>query len=180
MIDTLSTAAFWKTEDDAFIQPRKTTVDRHVFLITKQFCGQTGEHFAGKLKELAKNCDFQNDEETLIRDIFITNLIDLEIQKELLNLIFEPRQALELAKNIDLGMRNQHRIQHFNKTLIPASVNAIQTPLVLDHRIGQSQTTSTNKAEAHLYIVRIVVETCSQTIERSESPWAKHVITAVY
>ena len=65
---------------------------------------------------------------------------------------------------MELGMRNQHQIQHYNKTLIPASVNAIQSPLVLDHRIGQSQTTSTNKAEAHLYIVRIVAETRSQTI----------------
>ena len=58
MIDTLSTAEFWKTEDDAFKRPRKTTFDRLVFLITKQLCGQTVEHFSRKLKELAKNCDF--------------------------------------------------------------------------------------------------------------------------
>ena len=38
-------------------------------------------HFSGKRKELAENCDIENKEEMLIRDIFIINLIDPEIQK---------------------------------------------------------------------------------------------------
>ena len=61
-------------------------------------------------------------------DVFITNLIDPEIQKELLKQTVEPRQALELAIDMEFGMRNQHQIQQHNKTLIPASVNAIQFP----------------------------------------------------
>ena len=40
----------------------------------------------------------------------------------------EPRQALELAINMEIGNCNQHQIQQHNKTLIPASVNAIQFP----------------------------------------------------
>ena len=35
MIDTLSTAEFWKIVEAAFIPPRIITFDRHVFLITK-------------------------------------------------------------------------------------------------------------------------------------------------
>ena len=126
MIDTLPTVNFWKIVDEAFIRPRNITFDRHVFLITKQLRGETVEQFYGKLKELAENCDFENKEETLIRDVFITNLIDPEIQKELLKQTAEPRQALELAINMELGMRNQHQIQQHNKIVIPANVNAVQ------------------------------------------------------
>ena len=81
LIDTLSTAEFWKIVEDAFIRPRNIIFDRQVFLTTRQLWGETVEHFYYKLKELAENCDFENKEETLIRDVFITNLIDPEIQK---------------------------------------------------------------------------------------------------
>ena len=70
--------------EEAFIRPRNITFDRHVFLTKKQLREETVEHFYGKLKELAENCDFENKEETLIRDVFVTNLMDTEIQKELL------------------------------------------------------------------------------------------------
>ena len=81
MIDTLSTAEFWKIVEAAFICPRNITFDRHIFLIANQLRDETVEHFYGKLKEVAKNCYFKIKEETLIRDVFITNLIDPEIQK---------------------------------------------------------------------------------------------------
>ena len=80
--DPLSTAEFWKTVEAAFIRPRNITFNGQIFLITKQFRGETVEHFYRKLKELAENCDFEDKEETLIRDVFITNLIDPETQKE--------------------------------------------------------------------------------------------------
>ena len=75
---------------------------------------------------MADNCDFENKEETLKRDVFFTNLMDPEIQKELLKQTVEPRQALELAINMELGIRNQHQIQHHNKIAVPANVNAVQ------------------------------------------------------
>ena len=79
MIDTLATVNFWKIVEEAFIRPRNITFDRHVFLITKQLRGGTLEHFYGKLKELTENCDFENNGETLIRDVFVTNLTNPEI-----------------------------------------------------------------------------------------------------
>ena len=125
-IDTLPTVDFWKIMDEAFIRPRNITFDLHVFLITKQLRGETVEHFYGKPKELTENCDFENKEETLIRDVFITNLIDPEIHKQLLKQTVEPRQALELAINMEIGMRNQHQFQQHNKIVISANVNAVQ------------------------------------------------------
>ena len=128
MIVTLTTVEFWKIVEEAFIRPRNLTFDLHLFLITKQLRGETVEQFYGKLKEMAENCDFENEEETLTRDVFISNQIDPELQKELLKQTIEPRQALENTINMELGMRNQHQIQQRNKTVIPASVNAVQFP----------------------------------------------------
>ena len=85
MIDILSTAEFWKIVEEEFIRPRNITFDCHVFLITKQLRGETVIHFYGKLKELAENCDFENKEETLIRDVFIANSTDPGVQKNLSN-----------------------------------------------------------------------------------------------
>ena len=89
---------------------------------------RNGWTFLWKAQRTGKNRDFENKEWTLIRDMFITNLIDPEIRKELHKQTVEPRQALELAINFELRMRNQHQIQQHNKTLIPTSVNAIQYP----------------------------------------------------
>ena len=97
MIDALSSAEFLEIVDAAFIRPRNIAFNRHVYLITKQLRGETVEHFFGKLKHLAENCDFEKKEETLKRDVFITNLIYPEFRKELKQTV-EPRQALELAK----------------------------------------------------------------------------------
>ena len=129
MNDTLSTAEFWKIVEAAFICPRNTTFDRHIFLIAKQLRSETVKQFYGKLKRISRKLRFWKIiEESLLRDVFITNLIDPEIQKELLKQTVEPRQALELADNMELEMRNQHQIQQHNKTLIPEGVNAIQFP----------------------------------------------------
>ena len=76
--------------EEAFIRPRNITLARHVFLITKQLRGETVEHFYGKLKEFTERFDFENKEETLIRNVFITNVMDPEIQKELLKQTVKP------------------------------------------------------------------------------------------
>ena len=75
-----TTAEYGKIVKGAFIRPRNITFDRYFFLITKQLWGEF-DHFDGEFKELAEKSDFEYKEETLIRDLFITNLIDYEIQK---------------------------------------------------------------------------------------------------
>ena len=52
--------------------------------------------------------------------------MDPEFQKELLKQTVEPRQALKLAINMELGMRTQHQIQQHNKIVVPPNVNAVQ------------------------------------------------------
>ena len=73
-----------------------------MLLTTKQLKGESIEHFFGKLKELSKNCELGSQEDTLIKDLFIVNMQDPEIQKELLRETLEPAQALRLAINMEL------------------------------------------------------------------------------
>ena len=65
---------------------------------------------------MAESRDFKNKEETLIRDVFLTNLIDLEIQKQLLKETVETRKALELAIDMELGIGNQYQIRAHKQT----------------------------------------------------------------
>ena len=45
ILDTLSTAEFWTLVDQLSIRLRNQTMDRHVFLITKQLRDKTVQHF---------------------------------------------------------------------------------------------------------------------------------------
>ena len=108
--------------EPTFIRQRNITFDRYILFTTKQSKGESIEHFFGKLKELSENCDIGNQEDTLIRVLFIANMQDPEIQWELLRETLEPAQALRLAKNMELGQRNQQQISNTQ----PAShINAI-------------------------------------------------------
>ena len=66
------------------------------------------------MKELVENCDFENREEVIIRDIFITNILDDDIQLELLRDNVDPERALSIAVNMELGHQNQQRISSNN------------------------------------------------------------------
>ena len=79
MTDTLTIAEFRKFRRKCVHQTKKHHFSKAHFFITKQLRGETVKHFYGKLKEFADNCDFENKEETLIRDVLITNFIDPEI-----------------------------------------------------------------------------------------------------
>ena len=89
------------------MRPRKITFDRYVFFSRKQKKGETVEQFYSILKELAENCDFENREEVIIRDISITNMLDEDIQRELLRNTVEPERALSIAVNVEMGNQNQ-------------------------------------------------------------------------
>ena len=77
------------------------------------------------MKELAENCDFENREEAIIRDIFITNMLDDDIQRELLRDTVEPERALSIAVNMEMGNQNQQRISS-NNGATGSTVNAVQ------------------------------------------------------
>ena len=104
-VDILTTVELWQIMDKTFIRQRNISFDRYMLLTTKQSKEESIEHFFGKLKGLSENCDHGNQEDTLIRDLFIANMQDPEIQREILR---ETPQALCLAINMELGQRKQN------------------------------------------------------------------------
>ena len=111
----------------AFIRPRNITFGRYEFFLRKQKKCETVEQFYSILKELADNCDFENREEVIIRDIFISNILDDDIQRELLRDIIVTERALSIAVNMEMGHQNQQRISlNSNNSATGSTINAIQ------------------------------------------------------
>ena len=98
-------------------------------------------------------------EQSGIRDVFITSPIDSGIEKELLRRKVEPRKVPELAINFEIGLRNELQFQAHNKTLTPASVNAIQYP-PSNRSSNWSLSNSFHKQDncTHLSIIQFVDE----------------------
>ena len=115
----------------AFIRPRNITFDRYVFFSRKQKKGEIVEQFYSILKELAENCDFKNREEMIIRDIFITSMLDDDIQRELLCDTGDPEGAFSIAVNMGMGHQNQQRNSsnnnNNNNSATGSAINAIQS-----------------------------------------------------
>ena len=122
----LTTLKLWEMMEIAFIRPRNITFDRYVFFSRKQKKGETVEQFYSILKELAENCDFENHEEMIIRDIFITNMLVDDIQRELLRDTVDPERALSIAVNMEMGHQNQQRISS-NNGATNSTVNTIES-----------------------------------------------------
>ena len=74
------------------------------------------------MKELSENCELGKQEDTPIRDLFIANMLDPDIQRELLRETLEPAQAFRLAINMELGQRNQLQITNLQSA---PQVNAV-------------------------------------------------------
>ena len=112
----------------AFIRLRNITFDCYVFFSRKQKKGETVEPFYSILKELAENCDFENREEVIISNIFITNMLDNDIQRELLRDTVDPERALSITVNMEMGHQNQQRTSsNNNNSAAGSTVNAIQS-----------------------------------------------------
>ena len=102
------------------------------------------------------------------------------MQKELLKQTVEPRQALELAINMELGMGNQHQIQQHNNIVVPANVNAVQFNNNSRKPYWQNNTTSQNKIIDQHSIVPIMAEFGHQIIVKDALLKGKRAIIADY
>ena len=84
-------------QNKTFIRVHNITFDRYLFLTRKQ---QKEEPIESHLKELSENCDLGEKGDTIIRDVFIANMQNEDIQKELLKETVEPDKAMAIAINI--------------------------------------------------------------------------------
>ena len=128
----LTTRKLWEMMEIAFIHSRNITFHRYVFFSRKQKKGETVEQFYRILKELVENCDFENREEVIIGKIFIKEMLDDGIQRELLRDAIDPERALRIAVNMKMGHQNQKRISsnnnnNNNNSVTGSAINAIQS-----------------------------------------------------
>ena len=126
----LSTLRLWEMMERDFIRPRNITFDRYVFFSRKLNKGETVEHLYSIMKELSEICDFESPEEVIIRDIFITNILDDDIQRELLRDTVDPAKALSIAVNMEMGIKTKQKRISFknnNNNANGTAINAIQS-----------------------------------------------------
>ena len=124
-MDEISTRNLWDNLNKNFIRVHKITFHRYLFLTRKQQKGEPIEKFYGHLKELFENCDLGEKGDTIIRDVFIANMQNEDIQKEILKETVEPYKALAIAINIEMGTPNQFKMTA-SKSELNTTVNQVQ------------------------------------------------------
>lgn len=73
-----------KNFDDYFAPKKNTVIARYKFFNCVQVQNESIESFVTNLKVLAKDCDFDTQEENLIRDLLIIGIKDVTIKEKLL------------------------------------------------------------------------------------------------
>ena len=123
-IDRISTMDLWESLDQVFTKQRNITFDRYTFLTRKQLKGEPVERFYGCLRELSLNRDLDSHEESIIRDVFIANMQEGEIQRKILKETRRAKKVLEVAMTIEMGIQNQLKM---SGTAIHRNTNEITT-----------------------------------------------------
>ena len=116
-----------------FSKQRNITFNCFTFLTQKQLKGEPIEKFYGYLIDNSLNCDLGSHEESTIRNIFIANMHEGEIQRELLKKTrtAKTKKPLELATNIKMGIQNKLKVLgtetfSVSNQITNTSINSIQ------------------------------------------------------
>ena len=125
ILDEISTRNLWDVLNKFFIRIHNITFERYLFLTRKRQKGEPIEKFYGDFKELSENCDLGEKGDTIIRDVFIANMQNEDIQRELLKETVDPDKALAIAINIEMGTLNQLKM-NASKTELHSTVNQVQ------------------------------------------------------
>ena len=146
----ISTRNLWDVLNKIFIRIHNITFDRYLFLTRKQQKGEPIEKFYGHLKELSENCDLGEKGDTIIRDVFIANMQNEDIQKELLKETVEPDKALAIAINIEMGTLNQLKM-NASKTELHSTVNQVQRMRIANATPFSTMNTTARKKLTNCY-----------------------------
>ena len=94
----ISFKEFFDLQETAFIKPTNVTLERYKLLSRKQKDSQSYEQFWGALSDLARSGEVGiNAEQEWIRDVFIFNMKNCDLQRRLLSETLNPVDALNQA-----------------------------------------------------------------------------------
>ena len=102
--------------NECFQTRRNRTMDRHTFLSGKQKPNESFHQFWNALNGLAARCNFGNQTESLVHDIFVLNMSIKLVQEKL---CAEPKdtpaEALQFAIAFDDGLKRQMTYGHIGQ-----------------------------------------------------------------
>ena len=116
-IASISLTDLIKNCKDCFEKPKNETLDRFKFLSRKQEEGETLRQFWSELNGLAAKCNFGGITESLVKDVFIVNMNNKEVQQKMCT---EPKSTIE--ENIQFAFAYEEGIirqQSFEQTTQP-------------------------------------------------------------
>ena len=98
--------------------PRNTTFDRFKFFKSMQQSHESLETFYSRIREAGALCHFNDLEEDLVKDLFISNMTNTSIQMDLLSEVPTHQQALNFAINREKRQASQQELlrAHTNNT----------------------------------------------------------------
>ena len=115
-------AKFWELLKTTFMVTTLLTYERIKFFGRRQKENESLEKFHEILSELAKNCKLGELESELVRDIFITNMRNVEIQKKLCIEYLTPEDVLSYVLVHEKGTKIHQQCLNF------PTYNAVQRP----------------------------------------------------
>ena len=120
-----------KTCKDFFEKPKNETLDRFKFLSRKQKENKTLRQFWNELNRLAAKCNFGTITESLVKDVFIVNKNNKDVQQKLCT---EPKSTnadtIQFAISYEKGALRQQSFEKMDKPNIkpePNEINNITT-----------------------------------------------------
>ena len=94
--------------NECFQIRRNRTMDRHTFLSRKQKPSESLHQYWNVLNGLAAKCDFGNQTEGLVYDVFVLNMANKQVQEKLCTEPKEtPAEALQFAIAFEDGLKRQ-------------------------------------------------------------------------
>ena len=114
----------------------------------------------------------------IIRDIFNTNMLDNDIQRELLRYTADPERALSIAVNKEMGHQSQQLISSNNNNSIAIiSIHQFSQFRGANARTNQTSRNRFNRAATGLLEA---LDEIGQLIARLSLHWLKNVIIVVF
>ena len=144
----ISFKEFWDFLATAFVRKTNVKIERQKLLNRKQRDRESLEQFWGALAEMAKKYDIAAGEEKWIRDFFINNMKNYDIQRKLLTEILAPREALNVELIDEKGFLNHLKLTNKFKSN-GSSVHKPHSRFTVKKRAN-----SQDRKEQHMYEVR--------------------------
>ena len=125
-IATINLTDLLKSSKDCSEKPKNETLDRFKFLSRKRKEGETLRQFWNELNGLAAKCNFGLITESFVKDVFIVNMTNKEVQQKLCT---EPKGTvadnIQFAIAYEEGIIKQQSFDQLEKPQIKAEVNVI-------------------------------------------------------